>query len=442
MPRGSQLLLQGSLDDLVDEPQPREDRGSRGQDVGPVKLVDAPGLDGRDPCPARALADGFEVHAPAAPGGQDNLRIAPRNLRRIHHPLLRGSPDPQLREDVPSPRDLDDLGHPADAGDRGIGPLLEIHARMVGPHARELADLLELVADVLHQAARFPGTPQRAAHHQDGGEDIVHGALIGAEDGEPGADQLGRDVRLKVGEGQHQVGLELDDLVPAEAREAPALRPVPRLGRALRRPRHPDHAIPCPERVADLHVLGGEADDAGGEVGGGLAVHAPSTIPDARAGARGLRTRVIYCRPMFEPAPERADHVPLPAPPSPYFSGWIPLLATLLVAALLGLFTWPLSSSPLLGLDRPEESLERLVSSELDLRAALPHAPPWEVALYALLAGAGDPIEESIAWYEELTETLDAPRAEIYRQILLAEAGRLPPEDPTLASAAWMTAAH
>jgi len=145
---------------------------------------------------------------------------------------------------------------------------------------------------------------------------------------------------------------------------------------------------------------------------------------------------------MFESVPEHADHVPLPAPPSPYFSGWITLLATLLVAALLGLFTWPLSSSPLLGLDRPEESLERLVSSELDLRAALQHAPTWEVALYALLAGSSDPIEESIVWYEELTETLDAPRAEIYRHILMAEAGRPARASPALASAEWMGAAY
>ncbi|MEK7372925.1 MAG: CPBP family intramembrane glutamic endopeptidase [candidate division NC10 bacterium] len=37
-------------------------------------------------------------------------------------------------------------------------------------------------------------------------------------------------------------------------------------------------------------MLGGETDDAAGEVGGGLAVHVPSTIPEARAGALGLHT--------------------------------------------------------------------------------------------------------------------------------------------------------
>ena len=145
---------------------------------------------------------------------------------------------------------------------------------------------------------------------------------------------------------------------------------------------------------------------------------------------------------MCEPGLEPADDARPPAAPPPHFSGGITLLCSLLVAVLVGIYAWPGPGSPLVGLDRPEESLERLVSSEMDLRAALGRAPAWGRALYALAAGPGDPMEESIAWYEELTDTLDAPRAEIYRQILLAEAGRLPPEDPTLASAAWMTAAH
>lgn len=145
---------------------------------------------------------------------------------------------------------------------------------------------------------------------------------------------------------------------------------------------------------------------------------------------------------MGEPGLEPADDARSPGPPPRYFSGWITLLCSLLVAVLIGIYAWPGPASPLLQLDRPEESLERLVSSELDLRAALARAPAWGRALYALAAGPGDPMEESIEWYEELTDTLDAPRAEIYRHVLLAEAGRLPPEDPTLASAAWMAAAH
>ena len=35
--------------------------------------------------------------------------------------------------------------------------------------------------------------------------------------GQPGADQLGADVGLQIGEGQDQVGLELEDAVDAKA---------------------------------------------------------------------------------------------------------------------------------------------------------------------------------------------------------------------------------
>ncbi|MBI2526991.1 MAG: CPBP family intramembrane metalloprotease [Candidatus Rokubacteria bacterium] len=145
---------------------------------------------------------------------------------------------------------------------------------------------------------------------------------------------------------------------------------------------------------------------------------------------------------MGQPGLELADDARPPGPAAPYFSGWHTLLCSVLVSVLVVIYAWPWPAFPLLQLDHPEESLERLVSSEMDLRAALEGAPAWGRALYALAAGPGEPVEESIVWYEELTDTLDAPRAEIYRQILLAEAGRLPAADPTLASAAWMRAAH
>lgn len=144
---------------------------------------------------------------------------------------------------------------------------------------------------------------------------------------------------------------------------------------------------------------------------------------------------------MGEPAPEQAEDSRRPDPP-PYFSRPLTVICTLLVAALVVLLAWPSATSPLLQLDRPEESLERLVSSELDFRAALEGAAPWERALHGVLAGSGDSLEESLAWYVDLTETLDAPRAEIYLGILLAESGQPAPEDPALASAGWMRAAY
>ncbi len=144
---------------------------------------------------------------------------------------------------------------------------------------------------------------------------------------------------------------------------------------------------------------------------------------------------------MGEPAPEQADDG-RPPRQLPYFSRVVTIACSVLAVGLAAFLTWPGGDSPLLQLDRPEESLERLTSTELDARAALPSAPPWERALHRLLSGSGDLLEEALGWYEEISETLDAPRAEIYRAILLAETGHPAPQDQALASAEWMRAAY
>ena len=83
--------------------------------------------------------------------------------------------------------------------------------------------------------------------------------------GRPARISSADDVGLEVGEGQDQVGLEGEDPVGPEGREAADPGLVARLGRPLRGAGHADHAVPRPERVADLHVLGAQADDALGE---------------------------------------------------------------------------------------------------------------------------------------------------------------------------------
>jgi hypothetical protein len=87
------------------------------------------------------------------------------------------------------------------------------------------------------------------------------------------------------------------------------------------------------------------------------------------------------------------------------------------------------SISPLTELDRPEESLERLVTRELDLRAAMRHGFKWEWRVYRLLSGGEDPIGEARDWYEELAETYESPSAELHLAILGAESGEEVPTD-------------
>lgn len=125
------------------------------------------------------------------------------------------------------------------------------------------------------------------------------------------------------------------------------------------------------------------------------------------------------------PGEDVPDAAPPSAPRSP-LSGWVTLACSLVVGALVAGFVLVRSPSPLERLDRPEASLERLVTRDMDLRVALSRVSGWERAVYSLFAGFEDTPEEAIAWYDELVATADAPppTADLYRVILLAEAGQ------------------
>src|SRR5262245_32821662 len=118
--------------------------------------MDSPGSHGADGAPAGPGADRLDVDRLPAPRGKDDLGIAPGDLPRVHDPLARAARGTQLGADITPARDLDDLRHPADSRDQGIGPLLEVHARSIRPDAGKLAHLPKLVVDVEHHLARAP----------------------------------------------------------------------------------------------------------------------------------------------------------------------------------------------------------------------------------------------------------------------------------------------
>src|SRR5258705_21986 len=281
-------------------------------------------------------------------------------------------------------------------------------------------------ADPLPAGAGAVGQPQRAAHDQDGPEDVVHRALIGAQHGETGAQKLGGDVGLEIRERQHQLGLELDDAVDPKRRESAHPRLVARLGRARRGAGHAHHPVARAQGIADLYVLGREADDAPRELCGGLAVHA-WTIPDAGPpGCWGFP--MLYCARMLGPSTEEVP-VPEPRRPARYFSPWFTALCTVVAVALVSLYAAPWRGSPLDQLERPAESLERMVTRDLDVRDALRSAPRWEHELYAVFAGADDSVAEALRWYDELLEVVDGETAALYHAILQAEAGEPAPDE-------------
>jgi CAAX protease family protein len=123
--------------------------------------------------------------------------------------------------------------------------------------------------------------------------------------------------------------------------------------------------------------------------------------------------------PDFDGAPLAPD--PAAAPPRPFFRPWATWLSTALVAGLVGYLYYLTPGGPLDHLHRPEDSLERLTEREMDVRAALRHAPEWERRLYALLSGGDEGVDDWIRWYEELAEVSTSPDVELSRLILLGE---------------------
>ena len=131
---------------------------------------------------------------------------------------------------------------------------------------------------------------------------------------------------------------------------------------------------------------------------------------------------------------------------------WVTGAALGVLAGLAALVFWP--AHGLDTLERPEESLERVVTRDMDFRASARTAPRWERRLLALAfssdAGAR---ADAIAWYEELARVEGSHLAELYRIILLAEDGQTeaaesvttawaPTDDAARRLAAWARAAY
>ncbi len=136
---------------------------------------------------------------------------------------------------------------------------------------------------------------------------------------------------------------------------------------------------------------------------------------------------MLYCPRMIGPP---AEEVPLPPPPrsARYFSPWLTALCTVVAVVLVSHYATPWRDSPLDQLEQPAESLERLVTRDLDVRDALRSAPAWEQWLYAGLAGSDNPVAEALRWYDELLEVVDSEAAALYHAILQAEAREPAPD--------------
>src|SRR6185436_5643596 len=180
---------------------------------------------------------------------------------------------------------------------------------------------------------------------------------------------------------------------------------------------------------------GSPPPDRGGPTGGGGIIPHPSAV---------------YCRSM---SAELAGEVPVePRERTPRLNRWVTGAALAVLAGLAALVFWP--AHGLDTLERPEESLERVVTRDMDFRAAARTAPAWERRLHALAFSSDSGARaDAIAWYEELARVEGSPLAELYRIILLAEDGQseaaesatkgwAPTDDGARRLAAWARAAY
>ena len=117
---------------------------------------------------------------------------------------------------------------------------------------------------------------------------------------------------------------------------------------------------------------------------------------------------------------EPAGEAPVePGDRPPRLNRWVTGVALGVLGVLAALLFWP--SHGLDTLDRPEESLERVVARDMEFRAAARAAPTWERRLHALaFSSDSEARADAISWYEELVRVEGSPLAELHRIILLA----------------------
>ncbi len=123
--------------------------------------------------------------------------------------------------------------------------------------------------------------------------------------------------------------------------------------------------------------------------------------------------------------PEAPPEIPsVPSRLAP-LSSWVTAVCGAAAGVYLGFAVYQAPASPLERLEQPEQSLERLVTREMDLRAAVRQAPAWKRTLYRALAGGDDTLADLIAWYDELIGAGPSPVAQLSHVVLMAESGQI-----------------
>ena len=172
-----------------------------------------------DLLPSRPRRDALGPELLAAPGCEHHVRFAPHDLVGIammrSAGRVRSGP---LGKNVFAAGDLDQLAHPADAADHRLVPFLEIDA---GPARQTFRRLAHHRAGPSRDAAPAP-RPSPARRRCEASIWIIERISpterwLKIMTLMPGLGELARDVGLQIGKPEHQVGLQLQDLVDLRA---------------------------------------------------------------------------------------------------------------------------------------------------------------------------------------------------------------------------------
>ena len=183
----------------------------------------------------------------------------------IDDPILRQAGARQFGKNRIATGDRDELFDPADSRNQRVVPLFEKRSQP-RPLRRGLTDPAESGFEVVRELLCLGLTADQAAEHPDHLENFGDRSLVERDHGNAAPDQFGGEVRLEIGEGEHEVGPKRLDLVEAGIDERRNLWFLP----CFRRPdgvaRHADDSIALAEEVQGFGRLFSQADDAFGVV--------------------------------------------------------------------------------------------------------------------------------------------------------------------------------
>src|SRR5690606_9395992 len=123
-----------------------------------------------------------------------------------------------------------ELRDPSDAGNGGLVPFLEIDAGAEGKRGARMRYLGHALVQPVDEETRLRLLSRQRTEHDDHVEDLGESALVEGMDIDARLHKIVHDLRLNIGKGENEIGLEREDLRNVrgdEGRDARLLPPRP-----------------------------------------------------------------------------------------------------------------------------------------------------------------------------------------------------------------------